>query len=85
MKAMLTCEEVTTLITRYLEGQMEWRQRVAFRCHVALCPHCRRYLRQMQATIAALGRLPEEPPPSEVREALLKHYRAWNKPPPPSA
>jgi len=82
---MLTCQQVTELVTRYLEGGMEWRQRMAFRCHLVLCPHCRRYVRQMRVTIATLGRLPEEPPPPQVREALLAHYRAWSRKPPPSA
>lgn len=79
---MLKCQEVTELVTRYLERQMPWRERVSFRYHLALCPHCRRYVRQMRATIMALGRLPEQPPPPEVREALVKHFRAWQKPPP---
>jgi len=82
---MLTCQQVTELVTGYLEGRMEWRQRMAFRCHLALCPHCRRYVRQMRVTISTLGKLPEEPPPPQVREALLEHYRAWNRKPPPSA
>jgi hypothetical protein len=47
--------------------------------HLFMCRHCRRYLRQLRAVVAALGRMPElEVPEEMVRrqvEALLAQIR----------
>jgi anti-sigma factor RsiW len=76
---MLSCQEVTELITRYLERRMPPGERLRFLVHISMCPHCRRYLRQMRATVRALGQLSTEPPPQEVREAMRQHLRHWKK------
>ena len=44
---MLTCEEVTALVTSYLDGAMSWTDRMRFLLHVGTCPDCRSYLRHM--------------------------------------
>jgi hypothetical protein len=31
----------------------------------------------MKQTIAALGRLPQQPPPPAVREELLRRFKDW--------
>lgn len=74
---MLTCRELTELATDYLEGRMPLRRRVAFWFHVAMCGHCRAYLRQMKATVRTLGRLPADPIPPEVAKAMLHQFRSW--------
>lgn len=79
MKAMLTCAEVTELVTSYLEGEMAWRRRVAFRLHLGWCRHCRAYLRQMRSTVRVLGRVPDEPIPTEVRDELARRLAAMRK------
>ncbi len=73
---MLTCKEVTELVTDYLEGRLSFGQRVAFHMHLGMCRHCRAYLRQMKVTIRTLGRLPEEPIPAVVRDELLARFRS---------
>jgi len=72
---MLTCQELTELATDYVEGETPFERRVSVWMHLAMCKHCRAYLRQYRDTIAALGRLPEEPPPPECREELLRRFR----------
>ena len=69
----MTCQQLTELITEYLEGRMSFWRRLQFQVHLGLCKACRVYLRQMKATIQTLGRLPEEVVPPEMREVLLKH------------
>ena len=50
--AMITCEEVSTLIsTDALQAQSAWR-RMNVRLHLMMCRHCRRFARQ----VALLGR-----------------------------
>lgn len=72
---MLTCKELTELLTEYLEGSMPLMQRLELRVHLMMCKNCRAYVRQAKMTIATLGKLPAEPLPDAVREQLLQHYR----------
>jgi len=74
---MLTCKELTELITDYAEGRLSLSRRIAFRLHVMMCRHCRAYLRQMKLTIRTLGAMPAGPVPSEVCEDMLKAFRTW--------
>lgn len=77
---MMTCEGLSELVTDYLEGRMSFWDRAKFDLHVALCPPCKAYLAQMKTTVAALGRVPNEPIPPEVQEELLKRFRDWKQP-----
>jgi len=77
---MLTCKEVTQLVTEYLEGRMPILQRASFQLHLGMCRHCRAYLRQMRTTIQTLGKLPPEPIPDAVRNELLARFRMMRWP-----
>jgi predicted anti-sigma-YlaC factor YlaD len=76
---MLTCKELTELVTEYLEGRLSFMDRVRFQMHIGMCRHCRAYLRQMKLTIATMARLPDDPIPPETRDALLERFRDWKK------
>jgi anti-sigma factor RsiW len=73
----LTCRELVELVTDYVEGALPRRDRRRFEGHIALCPHCTRYLEQMRATIAALGTLPEASIEPTARDELLAAFRGW--------
>ncbi|MBI3181527.1 MAG: zf-HC2 domain-containing protein [Myxococcales bacterium] len=72
---MLTCQELTELVTDYLEGRMSFVKRLGFELHLGMCARCRAYLRQMKMTVRTLGKLPAEPMPAEVRQELLARFR----------
>ncbi len=74
---MLTCRELTEVVTDYLEGRMGLAERLRFHLHLGLCRHCRAYLRQMKATARTLGRLPEPKLPPELRDELLRRFEGW--------
>ena len=73
---MLTCRQVTDLVTDYLEGRQPLAQRLRFQVHLGMCRHCRAYLRQMKLTVDALGSLPGSAPP-EMSHEVLDRLRAW--------
>ena len=75
---MLTCQQMTTLITDFLEGRLPFMDRARFQLHIGMCKNCRRYLRQMKLSVAVLGGMPPEPVPEEVMESLLAHFEGWN-------
>lgn len=72
---MLTCQQLTELATDYVDGELAYSRQLSVWMHLAMCKHCREYLRQYRATIATLGRLPDEPPPPECRDELLRRFR----------
>lgn len=53
---MLSCREVTELSGDWLDGRLRFRERMALRAHVAMCVHCRRFLRQLRALLGSLER-----------------------------
>ena len=74
---MLSCKQMTELITDYLEGRMGFAERMRFQMHVGMCKHCRAYLRQMKSTVAAVGQLPDEPMPDDVLDEMRKRFASW--------
>ena len=74
---MLTCQQMTSLITDYLEGRMPVMDRARFQLHIGMCKDCRRYLHQMKLSVAVLGCLSPEPVPDAVMASLLEHFGDW--------
>jgi predicted anti-sigma-YlaC factor YlaD len=74
---MLTCRDVTELVTDYLEGRQAFFDRMRFELHLGMCRHCRAYLRQMRVTIETLRKLSEGSIPPEIMQRLLARFRAW--------
>ncbi len=74
---MLSCQEMTRLVTDYLERRLAFLDRIRFQFHLGMCGHCRRYLRQMQIALETLGRMPPEPVPEATMQELLERFRTW--------
>ncbi len=75
----VVCREAVELVTDYLEGALSSRERARFEAHLAECPHCREYLAQIEATIAAMGRVEPDTLAPEVRDELVGLYRRWQQ------
>ncbi|MEW5850784.1 MAG: zf-HC2 domain-containing protein [Myxococcota bacterium] len=78
---MLTCRELSQVITDYLEGRMPLAQRVSLFLHVGMCRGCREYLRQMRLTIKTLRQMPPASMPPEVKEELLRRLGGMRRNP----
>jgi anti-sigma factor RsiW len=80
----LLCAEFVEVVTDYLEGAMDRRDRARLESHLRSCPGCTRYLAQMRATIGLTGRLRAADIDAlgvGARDALLaafRDYRAGN-------
>lgn len=60
---MLNCKDLVAQSSDFLDGQLSLRQRLAVRAHLAMCVHCRRFIRQLRLSQAVLRHLPEEQVP----------------------
>lgn len=73
----LVCRDAVELITDYLGGALDRRDRARLEAHLAACPHCSEYLAQMRKTLDALGRIEPEALDPEVQDELVALYRRW--------
>jgi anti-sigma factor RsiW len=76
---MLTCKQIAELATSYAEGQLGVADRLRFQLHLGLCANCRTWVRQLKATVRALGRLPAPELPPELEAELLRRFEGWKK------
>jgi anti-sigma factor RsiW len=76
---MLTCKEITELVTEYAEGNLSFMDRLRFQMHIGMCRNCRRYVRQVKATAAALRILPAPELSPELEQELLRRFESWKQ------
>ncbi len=78
---MMSCRDITEVVTDYMEGRMSFMQKIAFQFHVGMCGPCREYLRQMKLTVQTVGKINTMDDCSdmspEVQDELLKRFRNW--------
>jgi anti-sigma factor (TIGR02949 family) len=73
----LSCQDLTEIITDYLEGAMPRPDAARLEEHLRECGGCRTYLDQMRRTIQLTGRVPQDPIPAELRARLLEAFASW--------
>lgn len=71
----ITCQEVTELVTEYVEGTLGAHETALFEQHLNFCDGCDWYVDQMRTTIATVGRIEEADVPADVRDRLLAAFR----------
>ena len=74
----ITCQEVVELVTDYLEGELDHATREELEAHLALCPHCDRYLEQMRQTIDELGHVPVDTLSERAQADLMAAFRTFH-------
>jgi anti-sigma factor RsiW len=74
---MLTCKQIAELATAYAERQLGLGDRLRFQLHLGLCADCRTWVRQLEVTARALGRLPAPELPRELEAELLRRFEDW--------
>jgi len=75
----LTCRELVELVTGYLDGALEERDKARFEEHVMTCPPCHAHIDQMRRTIVVLGQLTEESLSDDAEHDLLEAFRGWRQ------
>lgn len=74
---MLSCKDITNLLTEYLEGGMTFADRMQMKMHLALCGHCRNYAAQLKLTIDSCGEIPPPEVDDHLEQELLETFRNW--------
>ncbi len=55
---MLSCKALVARSSEFLDGELGLGQRLSVRMHLAMCQHCRRFIKQMRLSQAVLRKLP---------------------------
>jgi anti-sigma factor RsiW len=76
-KRDLACREVVELVTDYLEGALDERDRGRFERHLGGCDGCSAYLDQMRFTLRLAGRLEPASIDPAFRDRLVEAFRGW--------
>ena len=71
---MLSCRDIVGRCDEAIAGELSWGQRLRWRLHLAMCRHCRRFVRQYAHMLALLAARPEPASDREV-EAVLERVR----------
>lgn len=73
--AAFACRDVVEVMTDYLEGALPAAEARRLERHLATCPGCSEYLRQIRTIAGALGGLGEDALPREMRDGLIAAFR----------
>lgn len=73
----LVCRDAVALMTDYLEGRLSPADTVRLEGHLAACPHCSEYLRQIRITIDALGYVTPAELSDDAVNDLVDLYRRY--------
>jgi anti-sigma factor RsiW len=76
-RTVIVCRKAVDLFTDYLEDALPTRDQARLEAHLAGCPYCAEYLRQMRTTIDALGRAEPGPLPPQTGGELIALYQRW--------
>lgn len=75
---MLKCDEVAAIASDFLDQDMTFSQRTAFRMHLMVCSNCRRFVRQLGLLKQSVQLRPVAPPSDAQVDQWLS---AVKKPP----
>ena len=79
MEDDLGCREVVELVTEYLENTLLPELRKQLEEHVADCPGCESYIKQIQLTISMLRQIAQAPVSATRKQELLQLFQDWKK------
>ena len=75
----LTCQELTEVLTDYLEGVMSPEDVARFDAHLEVCDGCVTYVEQMRRTIRTVRALRPAEVEATVPDDLLAAFQAWKR------
>jgi predicted anti-sigma-YlaC factor YlaD len=72
----LTCRDVTDRTSEYLDHRIPILTKFGVGLHLASCPHCRAYVKQIDLVSSALRSLPKQYPSPNDRLRLRQQFAA---------
>ena len=77
---MLSCKDITENANQYLDRELPFFTRLKVKIHLRMCQHCDRYVKQLQTTIRALGKMNRQEPVDDATvDSVLKHIKEYTQ------
>jgi anti-sigma factor RsiW len=76
-RRQLVCREAVSLMSDYVDGVLDQRDRKRLDAHLADCELCTEYLAQLRTTIDALGHAEPADLSDEALDEFVALYRQW--------
>lgn len=73
---MLSCKYITDYASDYVEGKMNFWQRLKFKSHLSACVHCARFQRHLGVTISFGSKCAHQYATEEEVQAILDMVKA---------
>jgi anti-sigma factor RsiW len=75
-----SCQEMTEVVTNYLDDALPPGEHQRFERHLSYCAGCSTYTEQMRETIRQIGTVaPEHSLPPALRERIVAQFRTWRR------
>jgi anti-sigma factor RsiW len=75
----LVCRHAVSLLTDYLDSALSSSDARRLERHLADCPDCTEYLKQLRITIGLSAHTDTGPLDPDTRQSLTTMYRAWQR------
>ena len=80
MNDEFSCQEMTEVVTNYLDDALPPDEQQRFERHLSYCAGCSTYVDQMRETIKQTSMVPrEESLPPALREQIVAQFRTWRR------
>lgn len=68
---MYNCKKMVDKASRYTEGQLKWYERIAYKLHLLMCGHCRRFVKQFELMVQSFSKLKWQDD-TQLNEKIIK-------------
>ncbi len=72
---MLKCKDISAMSSDYVDNKLSFRGKLNFYLHLAMCVHCRRYIRQFKMMLSGSKHLNNEPLEDDEVDRILAHVK----------
>jgi anti-sigma factor (TIGR02949 family) len=75
-----SCQEMTEVVTNYLDDALPPEEQQRFERHLSYCAGCSTYVDQIRETIRQTGKVQrEESLPPTLRDEIVAQFRNWKR------
>jgi anti-sigma factor RsiW len=80
MNIEYSCQEMTEVITDYLDDALPPEEQERYERHLTYCAGCNRYTEQMRETVRQTGMVPREQSLAPaLRDEIIAKFRTWTQ------
>ncbi len=76
---MLKCKDIANLASDYVDGELDWKQRLLMKLHLFICVNCKRFVRHLLSTIGILRGMKRQTATSVETARVMSHLSDENK------